>query len=326
MRKNILFFILFIISFPLLAQEKAGDTAVNSFNFFTDVLGKKGLLIAIGVLIFLYTYRNSVKLFAWIEDKTFGTRDYIMQKLELMHIEMAPERITYILLFLYFGMGCIVFGLFALFGKFIVGIIFGSLVSVVGWKIPRFVVDMMEKARVKKYQDQMVDGLNLLSNGIRAGLSMPQSIGMVVDEMPPPLSQEFNLILQQAKIGVPLDEALENLNKRLKTEDNEMFVTSVNILRESGGNLAETFDTIISVIRERIRLQQKIETYVAQGMFQGIVIFLMPYVMLVVNATGNPNFLVQMFTTPVGIIMLLLILGFSLFGLWVIKQIVTIKL
>jgi tight adherence protein B len=323
--KNISTLFLFTMSFSVFAQKTAGDQAASSFNFFTDILGKKGLLITVGVLIFFYTYRNSVKLFAWIEDKTFGTRDYIMQKLELMHIEMDPNRITYILLFLYFGLGCIVFGIFALLGKILIGLIFATLVSVVGWKIPRLVVDLMEAARVKKYQDQMVDGLNLLSNGIRAGLSMPQAIGMVVDEMPPPLSQEFNLILQQAKIGVPLDEAMENLNKRMKTEDNQMFVTSVNILRESGGNLAETFDTIISVIRERIRLKQKIETYVAQGMFQGIVIFLMPYVMLGVNAAGNPEFLVKLFTTPVGIIMFLLILGFSCLGLWVIKKIVSIK-
>ncbi|MCE3012327.1 MAG: type II secretion system F family protein, partial [Proteobacteria bacterium] len=178
---------------------------------------------------------------------------------------------------------------------------------------------------VKKYQDQMVDGLNLLANGIRAGLSMPQAIGMVVDELPPPISQEFNLILQQAKIGVPLEEALENLNKRVKTQDNEMFVTSVNILRETGGNLAEVFDTIVFVVRERVRLQQKIETFVAQGMFQGIVIFAMPYAQILINSVSDPEYARLMFTKPLGIIMFLLIVVFSGLGLWVIMKIVDIK-
>jgi tight adherence protein B len=164
-----------------------------------------------------------------------------------------------------------------------------------------------------------------LANGIRAGLSMPQAIGMVVDELPPPVSQEFNLILQQAKIGVPLEEALENLNKRVKTQDNEMFVTSVNILRETGGNLAEVFDTIVFVIRERVRLQQKIETFIAQGMFQGLVIFAMPYAQIAINGSSDTEYLRLMFTTPVGIIMFILIVIFSGLGLWVITKIVNIK-
>ena len=119
-------------------------------------------------------------------------------------------------------------------------------------------MDYLVNARIKKYRGQMVDALNLLSNGLRAGLSLPQSVGMVVDELPNPVAQEFNLILQQNKIGVPLEECFEDLIKRVPTEDNEMFVTSVNILRETGGNLAETFDTIAGVIRERVRLQQKL--------------------------------------------------------------------
>jgi tight adherence protein B len=148
---------------------------------------------------------------------------------------------------------------------------------------------------------------------------------MVVDELPPPVSQEFNLILQQAKIGVPLEEALENLNKRVKTQDNEMFVTSVNILRETGGNLAEVFDTIVFVIRERVRLQQKIETFIAQGMFQGLVIFAMPYAQIAINGSSDTEYLRLMFTTPVGIIMFILIVIFSGLGLWVITKIVNIK-
>jgi tight adherence protein B len=186
-------------------------------------------------------------------------------------------------------------------------------------------VDYLEQQRVKKYQNQMVDALTLLSNGIRAGLSMPQAIGMVVDEMPAPVSQEFNLVLQQTRIGVPLDEALDNLNKRVKTQDNEMFVTSVNILRETGGNLAEVFDTIVVVIRERIRLQQKIDTFTAQGMFQGLVIFSMPYALIVINGSSDPEYFGLMFATGWGLFFFFLILVFSGVGMWVILKIVKIK-
>lgn len=118
-------------------------------------------------------------------------------------------------------------------------------------------------------QGQLVDGLNLISSGLRAGLSLPQSMGMVVEELPQPISQEFNLVLQQNRLGIPLDEALDNLNERLSLQDLQMFVSSVSILRETGGNLPETFDTISDVIRERVRLDQKIQTFVAQGKLQG---------------------------------------------------------
>jgi len=154
---------------------------------------------------------------------------------------------------------------------------------------------------------------------------LPQSLGMVVDEMPQPISQEFNMILQQNKIGVPLEECFDGLVKRIPTEDNEMFVASVNILRETGGNLAEVFDTIVTVIRERVRLKQKIDTYIAQGMFQGATIFAMPWAIGVIFAFNDPEMMKPMFTHPLGWVALFLILGFDLAGGFVILKIVKIK-
>jgi tight adherence protein B len=321
--KFIIFNFLFV---SIAAAQTSSDKATDkTFSFLTDVLGSKGVLVIVGILFFFLTYKYSQNLFAWIEDQTFGTRDYLLQKFELMHIEVASNRVTWFLLLSSFGLGFFIFGIFAIFGKFLLGIFVGSVLAFIGWKSPRKIADFMEARRVKTYQTQMVDALNLLANGIRAGLSMPQAIGMVVDELPAPISQEFNLILQQAKIGVPLEEALENLNKRVKTQDNEMFVTSVNILRETGGNLAEVFDTIVFVVRERVRLQQKIETYVAQGMFQGLVIFAMPYAQIIINSMSDPEYPRLMFTTPIGIIMFIAILVSSGLGLWVIMKIVDIK-
>ncbi len=172
----------------------------------------------------------------------------------------------------------------------------------------------------------MVDGLTLLSNGIRAGLSVPQALGMVVNEMPAPLSQEFGLILQQNRIGVTLEECFENLAKRVPTEDNDMFVAAINILRETGGNLAEVFDTIVSVIRERVRLQQKIDTYTAQGMFQGMTIAAMPFAIAGIYGASDPNSIKLLVTTPMGIIVTIAALILDGVGFWVITKIVKIKI
>ena len=232
---------------------------------------------------------------------------------------------TRALLIISIGSGIVVFCTLAIIGKTALGVVAGIAATIGGWKIPRPAVDFFEERRKKKYQLQMVDALNLLANGIRAGLTMPQAIGMVVDELPAPVSQEFNLVLQQAKIGVPLDEALENLKKRVYTEDNEMFVTSVNILRETGGNLAEVFDTITLVIRERVRLQLKIDTYVASGKMQAYIIGCMPFAMIVMFGSGDPDYYPQLFGTVLGIVALLLICGMVGLGMFVILKIIDIK-
>jgi tight adherence protein B len=326
MKKNILLVFLFLNSILQAQTPSSPNNKQEEFNFFYNVLGLKGVIISIGILFFGYTYWKSQELFDWIDRQTYGTRDYLLEKFKFLHIDIEPQKVTYILLFLYFGMGIICFGLMSLFGNFGGGIFLGGFVSLVGWKSPKMIVDYLVEKRIKNYQAQLVDGLNLLANGIRAGLSMPQAIGMVVTEMSPPLSQEFNQILMETRIGAPLEEALENLNKRVPTADNEMFVTSVNVLREQGGNLSETFETIVFVIRERLRVQQKIETYVAQGLMQGIVIFSMPYALMFMNAVNDPKYLSKMFTTPIGIVLLILIVGFSVSGLVIIRKIVTIKL
>lgn len=322
MQKMIITFLLFLASVSSYAQ---GSKPKRDISFFLDILGMKGLLVVIGIAIFFYSYKNSIKIFAWIDDQTYGTRDYILKKFEIMFIEVDPNRITIALLVMSFGFGIFTFCIIALLGNLPLAVILGTVVLIGGWKAPRPIVDFFEEKRKKQYQLQMVDALNLMANGLRAGLTVPQSIGMVVDEMPAPISQEFNLVLQQAKIGVPLDEALENLKKRVYTEDNEMFVTSVNILRETGGNLAETFDTIVGVIRERVRLQLKIDTYVASGKVQAYIIGSMPFGMILMFGSGDPEYFPQLFTTVIGIIGLMLICGMVGLGMWIILKIIDIK-
>ena len=294
-------------------------------SFILDILGRNGVLFVIGIGCFIFCYVNSIKIFSWIDEQTSGTRDYILKKFEILFIEVDPQRLTWALLLVSFGSGIVIFCILALIGKMTLAIFAGIVVTIVGWKLPRPLVDYFEVKRIKKYQLQMVDALNLLANGIRAGLTMPQAIGMVVDELPAPVSQEFNLVLQQAKIGVPLDEALENLKKRVYTEDNEMFVTSVNILRETGGNLAEVFDTITLVIRERVRLQLKIETYVASGKMQAYIIGAMPFAMIILFGSGDPEYFPMLFGTFLGIVALIVICGMVGLGMFVILKIIDIK-
>jgi tight adherence protein B len=295
-------------------------------SFFLNIIGRNGLIFLVGMMVFILAYKYSINIFDWVEQKTYGTRAYITEKLEFLFIEIPQNRLTYMLLGSSVGLGFLIFLLLGFVGSWILGTILGLFMAFLGFKAPRWIVDFLVEKRIKKYSMQMVDALQLLANGIRAGLSVPQSIGMIVEEMPSPISQEFNILLQQNRIGMPLEECFENLAKRVPLEDNDMFVSSINILRETGGNLAETFDTIVNVIRERVRLQQKVDTFTAQGMFQGMTIGAMPFMLGFVYYLQDPNSMTPLFTTPIGLIMLFIALLFDFAGIYVIMKIVKIKI
>ncbi len=292
----------------------------------TTILGYKGIVALTGFLIFVFCLRYSTVIFDWIERQTLGTRIYIQEKLELLFIDIPPDRLTMGLLIFSLLLSTFFLVFFGMWISWILGFIIGIGVGVLSFRVPKFVVDYLVERRIKQYQNQMVDGLTLLANGIRAGLSVPQALGMVVNELNPPISQEFGMILQQNRIGVTLEECFENLAKRVPTEDNDMFVSSINILRETGGNLAEVFDTIVAVIRERVRLQQKIDTYTAQGMFQGVTIACMPFAIAGIYGASDPNSIKLLVTNPIGIILTLVALTLDFVGFMVILKIVKIKI
>jgi len=292
----------------------------------TTILDQKGISLVVFALVFIFCLRYSVNIFNWVENQTLGTRTYILERLELLFIVIDPEKLTLGLLIFSLTLSSFVLLFFGLWISWILGFIFAVIVSIFSFRLPRILVDYLVERRIKQYSGQMVDGLTLLANGIRAGLSVPQSLGMVVNELSPPLSQEFGLILQQNRIGVTLEECFENLAKRVPTEDNDMFVSAINILRETGGNLAEVFDTIVGVIRERVRLQQKIDTYTAQGMFQGMTIAAMPFAIAGIYAASDPNSIKILVTNPLGIILLFVALVLDFIGFWIILKIVKIKI
>ncbi|RLA65260.1 MAG: hypothetical protein DRQ88_02965 [Epsilonproteobacteria bacterium] len=291
-----------------------------------NILGQTGISTVIGLMIFIPIFRNAQKLFDWIENQTIGVRNFILESLEKLFIEISPEKVTYGLIgmaIFSFIFMIILFGL--VMGSWGSSILLGALAAFFSFKLPKPILNYLIEKRMKEYSGQMVDALTLLSNGIRAGLSMPQALGMVAAEMPAPTAQEYNLILQQQRIGVPLEECLENLAARIPTEDNDMFVSGVNILKETGGNLAETFDTIVDVIRERVRIAQKIEQYTASGMFQGMTIAAMPFGLGGLYFVTDPASMERVFAHPLGIALMVAAIVLDGIGFFVILKIVKIK-
>ena len=205
------------------------------------------------------------------------------------------------------------------------GFCFGILFVMVAWRMPSRLINVMHKRRTTKFVIQMVDGLSLMSNAMRSGLNVPQALQLCADELGNPLSQEFLLVLSQNKIGTTLEEALSNLSVRMPHDDIEMFTTSVNILKETGGNLAETFETISYTIRERIKVESKISAMTAQGVMQGIIVVFMPFVLGAILYTIDPERIGPLFTTLPGWILLTIMISLQAAGGFMIWKIVQIR-
>lgn len=255
-----------------------------------------------GSAIFMISYHYMQKVFDWLRFQSLGTRDYIVEMLGKMFIDTTPNKVL-----LYMILAAVVpFTLcfLIMLPKVIPGIVLGLIFGTVCFFLPKPVINLMYRKRIEKFNLQMVDGLNLMANAMRSGLSVPQALGIVVEQMPKPICEEFGLVLSENKVGVTLEDAFENMGKRVVCEDVEMFVTSVNILKETGGNLAETFDTIVFTIRERIKVDNKIKALTAQGFYQGMMLLSVPPLLLAYFGFSEPGFLDPLIETPIGWIIL----------------------
>jgi tight adherence protein B len=162
---------------------------------------------------------------------------------------------------------------------------------VVGFFIPGFYVRRQQTQRLHKFNDQLADMLNLVVNGLRAGYSTMQAMEAVSRELPPPISDEFRRVVQEMQFGVPMERALDNLLRRIPSDDLDFVITAINVQREVGGNLSEILDTISFTIRERVRIKGEIRVLTAQVRQSGQFLSLIPIILTAVLYFINPEYL-----------------------------------
>ncbi len=288
------------------------------------LLGNEYLLIPMfGLAVFITAYTSSEKVMNWLHQKSLGNREEVMRLMDAMFIDVNKKKVTMTMLLSSFGIGALFF--LALWPNVVIGFIMGTVVTVVGWSIPPLVMKGLWEKRCDKFVNQMVDGLTIMGNGIKAGLSIPQALERVVENLSGPIAQEFSLVLNKVRLGMSVEEALNELGERVPRQDVQMLVTAINILKETGGNLAETFATIVMTIRERQKIEKKIQALTAQGMMQGVIITLVPFVLLIIFFVIDPNYIMPLFTRPMGWVALALMLTLQVIGGVLMKKIVTIK-
>lgn len=213
------------------------------------------------------------------------SRDLARADLKLLPVEYIAMRIGAA------GLGAII-GMLAGRGN----VIFAVLAMIVGAFIPNIYLKTAQGSRLKKFDNQLTDMLNLMVNGLRAGFSTLQAMEAVSRELPRPISVEFHRVIQEMQLGLQMEEALEHLMRRIDSDDLDLVVTAINVQREVGGNLAEILDTISHTIRERVRLKGQISALTAQGRATAWVIAGLPIVLVLLLFVLNRDYIMTLFT------------------------------
>jgi len=202
----------------------------------------------------------------------------------------------------------------------------------VGFLLPRFWLSRRKAGRLGAFNKQLPDTITLIANALRAGSSFLQAIELVVRESRPPISTEFGRVIREVNLGLPFDQALENMVRRVRSDDLELMATAISIQHQVGGNLAEILDSIAYTIRERVRIQGEIRTLTAQQRLSGYVVGFLPIALAGFLFIAAPGFMKPMFDNPPEIlglpagVVILIFGGFMMFmGFMFIRRIVDIE-
>jgi tight adherence protein B len=234
-----------------------------------------------------------------LESSTWGSR--MSQDLARADLKFKPGEYIAVIIII----GVAVAGLSWFLGGR--SIIFSLIGAIVGSALPRFYVRRKQTQRLYTFSYQLADMLNLMVNGLRAGYSTMQAMEAVSREMPPPISMEFKRVVQEMQLGISMEPALDNLLRRIPSDDLDLIVAAMNVQREIGGNLAEILDTISHTIRERVRIKGEIRVLTSQVIYSGRFLAMMPLVISLILWFINRPYMMLFFnpeTRLVGLTML----------------------
>ncbi len=216
--------------------------------------------------------------------------------------------------------------LFFLLGRLLFGSpLFGLLFGVVGFFVPRFYIAFRKRRRLNAFNDQLGDTITLLANSLRSGFSIVQSMKTAAEQLPDPIASEFHRVTQEIGLGLHYEEALNNMLRRVPSDDLDLLITAVNIQGKVGGNLAEILDTIGHTIRERVRIKGEIRVLTAQQMISGYILTALPVALGLILYLINRTYMGRMFRDPCGLIMLGVAAVMITGGFLLIRKIVNIE-
>ncbi len=227
----------------------------------------------------------------WLDNRLEGSKwaDRVSRNLAQADVKLRAAEYLALMVIAAVGLGALAW---FLGGR---NIISGIIGGVVGLIIPRIYIGRQKNQRLNRFNEQLQDMLNLVVNGLRAGFSTVQAMEAVSKELPAPISDEFRRVVQEMQIGIPMDEALDNLHRRIPSDDLDLIIVAINVQREVGGNLAEILDTISFTIRERVRIKGEIRVLTSQAMYSGRFLALLPILLALALWFINRDYMLTMF-------------------------------
>jgi len=245
-----------------------------------------------------------------VERSSFGDR--IARELARADLKLKVAE-YFALYFIAIFFGALIFGFLGGWHpvSFLIGAVLGAFA-------PRFYVKRQQRQRLTRFNDQLGDMLNLMVNGLKAGYSTMQAMEAISRELPVPISDEFRRVVQEMQLGVSMETALENLLRRIPSDDLDFVVTAINVQREVGGNLSEILDSISFTIRERVRIKGEIRVMTAQVRASGTLLSIIPMALALILWFMNPDYLLSFFEGPsplcgwaaIGLIVIMIVAGY----------------
>jgi tight adherence protein B len=197
--------------------------------------------------------------------------------------------------------------------------------AAVGFAVPFLVLKVKRGRRLRAFEEQFPEGLDLISRALKAGHAFATGLKMVADEMPEPVGPEFRKTFDEQNFGLPMKDSLDNLSFRIPLLDVRFFATAVLIQRETGGNLSEILENLAHVVRERFKILRQVRVYTAHGRFTGYVLLALPAVLAIALSFINPEHMNLLFRERMGQQMLLGALVMQTMGFLWIKHVIKIE-
>jgi len=215
-------------------------------------------------------------------------------------------------------------GLGAVLGILTQSWVLGGSAAIAAVFVPRIVLAIWKSVRSAQFEAQFMDALGLISNALKSGLDIATGVELVATNMTPPVSEEFGLVLNAYRLGAPLEGALVDMTRRIRSRVLETAVSAINIQRETGGNLVKTFDQMIQTVREETKLQKKVRALSAQGKLQVAVLAVLPWGLAVFLYFISPDMFTPVLQSPAGQAILIALIVWEIIGILITKRIVTV--
>ena len=198
--------------------------------------------------------------------------------------------------------------------------------AVIGLVIPNFIMKMHFARRKQSFNNQLLDAINMLSSCLKSGLSLLQGFEVLVEEMPAPMSQEIGLVVRENKMGIPLEESLVRLSKRMDIEELSLVVNALLVSRETGGELTKVFSRLTVTIRDNRKLKDNIKTLTLQGRMQGAIMSFLPIVFVLWVISVNKHHFDIMLNSDLGRMLLIAAVVLQVVGMFLIRKFSIIKI